>query len=175
MDILAAGDHAAARTAAERSLSTGGAADDARRVAEQALAATDADPWAVRTFVLTGVFLAALGWLALVPHPSVGAARAFVEAVAHSEEATAQALFTDAAWKAAGQQLYSGFAGQHGRAYSRSRRGEELGFVLVSFASPANRRYLTFDPDSGLIKAVASTRPRKPKPPGPGPGPGPGQ
>ncbi len=168
MDLIAAGDHVAARIAAQAVVADGDSAEDAKADAAAALAATDADPWAIRTFAMTGAFVAVLAWLALVPHATVGAARTFVEAVAHADEAKARALFSEEAWTATGAQLFGQFQGQHGRAYARSRRGEELGFVLVSFDDPPTRRYLRFDEASGLVKAVTGRRPRKPKPPAAG-------
>ncbi len=164
MDLLASGNHVAARAAADQLLGDKSAKKADRADATDALAASDLDPWALRTFALTAALLLVLSWLAMVSHPSVAAARHLVDAIAHSDEAAAKAFFTESGWTDSGQALFSELQGRHGRAFARSKRAEEVGFVLVNFRDPRARRYLMFDADTWKIRSVVQKRPPRPRP-----------
>ncbi len=167
-ELVERGDHVAAREEAERLLGSEGEEELAAGALLQA--AVRPDPWALRTAAILVLGFALIGWLALVPHPTVRVARRVLDVVAASQETEARAFFSEEGWQSGGRQLYSGFAGRGGRAYERSPRAKELGFVMISFDRPSGggpgpNRYLLFEPEGDLIRSVRAARPRPPKTP----------
>ena len=160
-DRIAGGDHVSARAEADvLATSDDEAARAAGRLAQDAIRP---DAWALRTAALAALFFLVVGWAALVPHGSVRVARRLLDAVAGGQEAGAQGLFTEEGWGQGGKRLVEEFSGQKGRAYERSRRARDVGFVMVSFPAEDGRfarRYLMFDGER--IRAVRATRPRPP-------------
>lgn len=163
MDLVAGGDHVAARVAAAAIRADDAAPEATRAAADEALAAMNADVGAVRTFVLTGALLLAIGVAALVPHPSVASARRLVAAVSAADEAGAIAEFSESGWEAAGGRLFTEMRGRSGRVFARSARAKEAGFVLAVFGDASARRYLLFDTTSWKIDGVGRRRPPKPE------------
>jgi len=161
-DQIAGGDNVAAAAEADRLA----ASDDEETRAAGRLAgdAVRPDAWALRVAGIAALFFLVVGWGALVPHGSVRVARRLLDAVASSDATGAQGLFTDEGWSQGGKRLVEELSGQKGRAYERSRRARDVGFVMVSFPAEGGRfarRYLMFE--GAKIRAVRATRPRPPK------------
>jgi len=164
MDLVALGDHVAARAAIAAIGDDEAATQAAQGSANEALAAMNADVGAVRIFAATALLLLVIGMAAVVPHPSVASARRLVAAVSEADEPAAIAEFSETGWESAGSQLFSEMRGRTGRVFARSTRAKEASFVLAVFGDASARRYLRFDATSWKIDGVDRRRPPKPQP-----------